>query len=70
MDLDAWDELCDRGYDEGLLEAITTEFFERQKAEGFQQSKSWLDLGRKAAFLYGYRWGRLLCLKLPVDLGK
>lgn len=58
VDLDAWDALCDQGYDEGLLEAITTEFFERQKAEGFQQRESWLSLGRKAAFLYGYRLGQ------------
>lgn len=58
VDLDAWDDLCDRGYDEGLLEAITTEFFERQKAGCFQQRESWLSLGRKAAFLYGYRLGQ------------
>ena len=58
VDLDGWDDLCDRGYDGGLLEAITTEFFERQKAEGFQQCESWDSLGRKAAFLYGYRLGQ------------
>lgn len=58
VDLDAWDDLCDQGYDEGLLEAITSEFFERQKAEGFQQCESWLSLGRKAAFLYGFRLGQ------------
>lgn len=58
VDLDGWDDLCDRGYDGGLLEAITSEFFERQKAEGFQQCESWLSLGRKAAFLYGYRLGQ------------
>lgn len=58
VDLDAWDALCDQGYDEGLLEAITTEFFERQKAGGFQQRESWLNQGRKAAFLYGYQLGQ------------
>lgn len=58
VDLDGWDELCNRGYDGGLLEAITTEFFERQKAGGFQQRESWLNQGRKAAFLYGYRLGQ------------
>lgn len=58
VDLDAWDDLCDRGYDGGLLEAITNEFFKRQNAEGFQQCESWLSLGRKAAFLYGYQRGQ------------
>lgn len=65
VDLDAWDDLCDRGYDEGLLEAITTEFFERQKAEGSQQHDSWLSLGRKAAFLYGYRLGQAAVSETP-----
>lgn len=58
VDLDTWDDLCDQGYDEGLLEAITSEFFERQKAGGFQQRESWMSQGQKAAFLYGYRLGQ------------
>lgn len=60
MDLDAWDKLCDRGYDEGLLEAIATEFFERQKAGGSSNMRAGRAWEERRHSCMAIGWGKLL----------
>lgn len=70
VDLDAWDDLCDQGYDEGLLGLLRANFSSGRRLRTSSSVRAGSVWEERQLSCTATSWDRLPRAKSPVDLGK